>query len=379
VAATDQADLRRIVLLINELGLGGTEAQLALLARELHARSIDTHVLLMNGGGPHVAPLRRAGIAVHELGFVPVSWEPSALGRNLRAYIRLVRRLRRLQPQVLHAFLYLSYVLGTPAARLAGVPVVVAGRRSQSYFKRGRRWVFALERAVTRVTDHVVANAAAVAEDARTIERVPAGKLSVIYNGLLSSAFDTVEPENIDTSLPVVVCVANLKAVKGHRFLIDAAAALSRRGRPCTLVFVGDGPERRSLEAQANALGVDIRFLGYVTDARPLLARADVVVLSSLSEGLSNAVMEAMAAGRPIVATAVGGTPELLDGRGLLVPPRASAALADAVMSLLDDPAAAASLGAAARAWARENLDVTVMAEEHINLYRQLLETRCVG
>ncbi|MEV7006436.1 glycosyltransferase [Streptosporangium sp. NPDC051022] len=378
MAVEERTTLRRVVLVINQLGRGGAEAQLSLLARGLRARGVETHVVLTCGGGPHAAALRAAGVGIHEIGLVP-SPSPRVLVHNLRAGVRLVRLLRRLRPQVLHAFLYVDYVLGAVAARLARVPVVVAGRRSLSYFKRERRWVFAVERAVTRLTDHVVANAVAVAQDARTLEGMPADKLSVIYNGLPGTAFEPIEPEPIETRLPVVVCVANLNPVKGHRFLLEAAASLSRRGRPCTLVLAGEGPERGPLTARAAALGLDVRFAGCVTDVRGLLARADVVVLPSLSEGLSNSVMEAMAAGRPIVATAVGGTPELLDERGLLVPAADPEALADALLRLLGDPELGAHLGSAARAWAAKNLDVTLMVEEHIALYRRLLETRCAG
>ncbi|ACZ89213.1 glycosyltransferase [Streptosporangium roseum] len=384
MAVSDGSGLRRVALLIPQLmPLGGTEVQISLLARELRARNIDVKVLVLRRGGRHTESPRLKGmlegIEVHQLGFVPVSGRPSALARNLRACISLLRLLRRLRPQVLHAFLYFGYVVGAPVARLARVPVVVAGRRSQGFFKRSRRWVLALERGATRLTDHVVANAVAIAGETRAVERVPARKLSVIYNGLPEPAFDPVEPEHVDTSLPVIVCIANLLEVKGHRFLMEAAALLSRQGRACTVVLIGEGPERGPLEAQAAALGVDVRFLGCRTDTAGFLARADVVALPSLSEGLSNAVMEAMAAGRPIVATSVGGTPELLEDRGVLVPAADSPALAEGFVRLLDDPELAASLGAAARAWARKNLDVAVMADQHVTLYQRLLEARCAG
>lgn len=373
-----RADLERVALLIGQLGLGGAERQLTLLALGLQARCVDVCVLLLSKGGPHEAALRDAGIEVHHLGFVRWMSGPLAPLRNIRALCRMVRLLLRVKPDVLHAFLMESYLLGVPAARLGRVPVVIAGRRGMSILKRGG-WRFALGTAATRLADQVVANAVAVAEDARTAERIPAHKVSVIYNGLDVPALGSVEPEFIDTRLPVVLCVATLSPVKGHRFLIDAAAVLLRRGRPCTLAFVGDGPERENLRAQAHALGVDVRLLGSRTNVWPLLAGADVVVLPSLSEGMSNAVMEAMAAGRPVVATAVGGTPELLEGRGVLVPPADPAALSDGILRLLADREYAADLGAAASAWARKNLDLDTMVDEHVALYRRLLAEKCTG
>ncbi|WP_432862875.1 glycosyltransferase [Microbispora rosea] len=369
----------RVTFLIGQLGLGGAERQLSLLALELHRRGIAVHVLLLARGGPHEADLRAAGVEVHHLGFTRWWGGPLAPLRNIRVFFRLVRLLRRIDPDVLHAYLLESYLVGVPAARLARVPVVIAGRRGLSRFNKARTPLFTVGTAVTRLADHVVANAAAVAEDTRQAERIPAHKITVIYNGLARSAFDRVDPEPLCTGLPVVLCVARLVPEKGLAFLVDAAAILARRGRPCTVALAGDGPERDDLEARARALAVDVRLLGARTDVWPLLAAADVVVLPSLAEGMSNAIMEAMAAGRPVVATDVGGAAELLDDRGILVPPEDPVALGDGILRVLDDPELAAGLGTAARAWARKNLDLDVMVDDHLALYRRLLDERCGG
>ncbi|MEU8174835.1 glycosyltransferase [Microbispora hainanensis] len=369
--------LKRVTFLIGQLGLGGAERQLSLLALELRRRGIGVHVLLLARGGPHEAALRDAGVEVHHLGFTRSG--RLAPARNVLAFCRMVRLLRRVRPQVLHAYLPESYLLGVPAARLAQVPVVIAGRRGLSRFNKARTPLFAIGTVVTRLADHVVANAAAVAEDARRAERIPGHKLTVIYNGLSRSAFDRVDPAPLGTGLPVVLCVARLVPEKGLGFLVDAAAILARRGRPCTVALAGDGPARDDLEAHARALAVDLRLLGAQADVRPLLAAADVVVLPSLAEGMSNAIMEAMAAGRPVVATDVGGAAELLEDRGILVPPEDPVALGEGILRVLDDPELAARLGTEARAWARKNLDLDVMADDHLALYRRLLDERCGG
>ena len=210
-------------------------------------------------------------------------------------------------------------------------------------------------------------------------ERVPAAKISVVYNGLPDDAFTEFRPARIETDRPVVLCIANLKAYKGHRYLLEAVARLRSRGRPCTLVLAGAGEQRCALEQQSARLGIDVRFLGAHAEVGPLLARADIFVLASLHEGMSNAVMEAMAAGRPIVATDVGGTPELLDGRGVLVPPRDPGALAAAIERLLIDPAYASLVGTRARCWSRAHLGVDRMVDEHVRIYARLLEARCAG
>ena len=370
--------LAKVRLMIGQLGLGGTEQQVVLLASGLRAHGIDTRVLVMHEGGPREDALREAGVPVIYLGFRRFE-SLLDVPRNIAAFARLVRLLRRDRPDVLHAFLFHSYVTASPAARLARVPVLVAGRRSLGYLQVRSAVYLAAERLATRVTDLLIANAKAVADDTRAQERVPDQKITVVYNGLPDAAFAEHAPANIETLLPVLLCVANLKACKGHRDLLQAVGHLQARGRPCTLLLAGDGDERQALERQAARLGIDVRFLGACRAVGPLLARADVVVHPSLTEGMSNAVMEAMAAGRPVVATSVGGTPELLGDRGVLVPPQEPAALAAAIERLLADPACAATLGRRARDWSRAHLRVDHMVNQHIRIYSDLLETRCAG
>jgi glycosyltransferase involved in cell wall biosynthesis len=373
------ARLTRVCLLIGQLGLGGTEKQLVLLADGLHAQGIDTTVLVMFHGGPREDALRAAGIPVVHLGFQRRSAGWRMPPGNVAAFVRLVGHLRRLRPDVLHAFLFHSYVTAAPAARLAGVPVLVAGRRGLGDFKRGRPLLLAMESTATRMTDHLVANAEAVAVDTRCERGVRPGKITVVRNGLPDSAFDNAPPATIATELPVVLCVANLKIYKGHRYLLEAVARLRARGLPCTLVLAGDGPERPALERQAGRLDIDVRLLGVRTDVGQLLARADIAVLPSLEEGMSNAVMEAMAAGRPVVATDVGDTGELLRDRGIVVPPAAPGALANALERVLTDPPLAARLGRQARAWSLEHLPVDTMVNRHIRIYQELLERKREG
>lgn len=365
------------MLLIGQLRVGGTEKQVFLLATGLARSGVAVDVVTLHSDGPYRDALELAGVSVHNARFTGLSTGPLALPRNLLAAARLLRLVRRLRPDVLHAFLYHAYVVGAPIAWLARVPVVVAGRRSLSVFKRVRYGSYTLERLSTRLTRHVVANAVAVAEDAKRVEGLAPEKISVIYNGLPESAFLPAVPAPIVTGLPVVCSVANLKTHKGHRCLIEAAALLATRGTPCTLVLAGEGPERDTLARQAANLGVDLRLVGLRRDIEALLHRASVTVLASLHEGMSNAIMEAMAAGKPIVATAVGGTCELLNGRGLLVPPENPQALADALERVLGDPCLSASLGRAARAWAVDNLSLDSMIDRHLGLYRRLLEERC--
>lgn len=364
----------RVCLLIGQLGLGGAEKQLVLLARGLSGRGIRTHLLVLFDTGPREEELRESGVSVVRLGFQRRSLGLRSAVGNVRAFVRLVSFLRRERPQVLQAFLFHAYVLAAPAARMARVPVLIAGRRSLGFFKRGNRTALALEKVATRWTDFLVANATAIADEVQRDEGVPAQKIAVIPNGMAPREFQTVAPADVLTSLPVVLCVANLATHKGHRYLLEACAELQETGAPCTLVLVGDGPQRPALQQLAVQRGIDTRFLGARTDVSGFLTRADVVVLPSLFEGSSNAVMEAMAVGRPIVATAVGGTPELLQGRGVLVPPADAPALADGLRQMLGNRENAAMLGRRAREWALANLTADTMVDRYLTLYGRLLD-----
>jgi len=358
--------------MIEQLGMGGTEKQVVLLACGLHERGIDTSVWVLSGDTEkcHEDALRRDGIRVVDIGlrrFRNLCQAPP----NFTRLGAMTIRLHRERPDIVHAFLFRSYVVGAPVARMARIPVFVAGRRSLGDFKEGRPVALAAERLATRITDLIIANAEAVAADTERRERVGVGQVEVVYNGLPEQAFAAVSPADVETSDPVVLCVANLRGCKGHRYLLEAMDRLQRDGRPCTLLLAGEGQERHSLERQAAGLRIDVRFLGQCHDVRPLLARADVVVLPSLREGMSNAVMEAMAAGRPVVATRVGGTPELLAGRGLIVPPADPVALAVAIGQV--------RLGEAARNWSCGHLSVAAMVDRHIQIYSGLLERRCAA
>jgi glycosyltransferase involved in cell wall biosynthesis len=368
-----------VCLIIGQLGLGGAEKQITLLASGLHRRGVETTVVVLRAGGPREQVLRDAGVPLINLGLpAPLrSWQhPFVAGQ---AVARLRRTLRRLRPDIVHAFLFHSYVLAAPAARLARVPVYIAGRRSLSDYKRRLAFATPVERVATAMTDLLIANADAVATEVVRTEGVSPAKIRVVYNGLPDDAFEPHPPDPLASPHPVLLCVANLRGYKGHRYLLDAAAELRGRGIECTLVLAGDGDQRQALRDQATRLRLDVRFLGARTDVPALLARTDLVVQPSLTEGMSNAVMEAMAAGRPVVATEVGGTGELLRGRGVLVPPADSTALAAGIESLLWDPYRAKELADAAREWSRRRLHVDTMVDQHLTIYADLLENRCAA
>ena len=371
---TPPGTLGSVVLAIGQLNRGGTERQLVALAGGLRSRGVEVAVASLFTGGPYESDLAEMQIPVFLAGFP--SWRSEGVAGLLRAvpaFARYVRWLRERRPDVVHAFLYHAYVITPFACRLAGIRTVVAGRRSLGNFKEGHRGLLRLERAATAATTHVVANSAAVATDALRQEHLPSRKLSVIRNGIPKVFFEAAEPAALPRDRPVVLCLASFRPCKGHRVLLDAAALLARDGLPVTLVLVGEGGDRASIEERAAELALKALFLGERDDVSELLAVADVAVLPSFEEGLSNAVLEAMAAGCPVVATDVGGNAEALGETGLLVPPRDASALAAGIAAVLRDRERAADLAAAARERAQREFSVDTMVERHIGLYESLI------
>lgn len=365
----------RIVLAVGTLQVGGTETQLVKLAIGLRERGHDVHVLALAGGGPLEEPLRTAGIGVRVFGYagLPVRSrlgyrQVAMVAAGLRALLAVRRHLRALRPDVCHAFLFACYSIVLPLAWSAGIPIRVAGRRGATPPPTGRRdrLFHALGRASSSA---LVCNWEAGAEESTRRDRYRPERVRVISNGvdLPSSVAD------VDRQPARGVMIANLIAYKGHEDLIAALAEMSSPPRIC---LIGEGPERERLAAlsRSRGLGDVVEFAGARPRASRFLPDYQFAVLASHDEGLPNAVLEAMAAGLPVVATAVGGVPGIIvDGEtGLLVPPRSPADLAAALARVADDPALRVRLGTAARdAVAAYSMPACV--ERHERLYLDLL------
>jgi glycosyltransferase involved in cell wall biosynthesis len=371
----------RLLYVIATLDVGGTEGQLIELVTRLDPERFERTVCSLSPPGPHAVALKAAGIRVETI--------PIRGSRMLRHPIAMVGRMRRLvalvretRPDIVHGFLFWAYVLGALAARLGGARVVVASRRSLGNFKARKPHYGLLERLVNRTTDLVIANSEAVRQDTLRRERLLAERVIVIYNGVDLRRFEAPPRPDLRRTLglgertAVVGVVANLIQYKGLRFFLEAWASLASDFPGAVALLVGDGPLRGELEAQVQAAGVreSVRFLGTRSDVPELLGLMDFAVHPALEEGFSNAILEAMAAGRAVVATSVGGNPEaIVPGEtGLLVPPADSKALASAMRRLLEHPAEAAAYGTAGRWRVRERFDLGRMVNEYQRLYERL-------
>lgn len=365
----------RIAFVLGSLDVGGTETQVCRLAAELRTAGHEVIVLVLTTDGPLAAVLEEAGVARRAFGYSGLRFRDSR--RRLRPWVVLVelsklrhlyRALRAFRPEVCHAFLYWSYVIALPLAWLARVPVRVSGRRGLTSPRSYNLFYRTIGRASNRFAHTITANANAIADDVVLHERVASNRIRVIRNGVDIPA--DVSPVGRQPAEGLIV--ANFIPYKGYADLVRALHLLDR---PPVVRAVGEGPQRASLEVAVRAagLGAVLHFEGHVPDARRLWGTVQFGILASHEEGLPNAVLEAMAAGVPMVATVVGGVPELLeDGvTGLLVPPGDPDQLAAAIERIAGDPELRKRMGGAARAraaaysWER-------CVGEYMALYREL-------
>jgi glycosyltransferase involved in cell wall biosynthesis len=306
---------------------------------------------------------------------------PNALGRphSFLQMARLARELKRRRVRIVHSYLFHANWFGTLTARLARIPVAIVSRRSIDVYPRARdRWAC---RIADRLADCVIAVAQAVRDHAHVTDGCPLGKIVVIPNGIArlppSAGVDPSAALQVGAGEHVIGTISRLVWKRGNEELLEAAALVRQAIPSATLVVVGDGPRRAALEARARELGLNggVRFLGAVPQAARLLPHFDVFVLSSVLEGMSNSLLEAMAAGRPVVATRVGGNPEVVvEGEtGFLVPPRDARALADAVLRLLRDRELAHRFGQAARRRVESQFTLEQMVQRMEDLYADLL------
>ncbi len=299
---------------------------------------------------------------------------------TLRDLVKLIRDRR---VAVLHTHEFFMNTLGLMASWLTGVPLVATVHGRNYYSDRARR------RVMCRLVGTFAGRLVTVSEANKRFlaERVgiPPRRVEVIPNGVpvdgrASSARLSALRESLGLNQHhlVIGTVGSLYPVKGHRYLIDAAPSVLERFPQTVFLIVGQGGLREELEAHAARLGIaaHLRFLGHREDVHDLLSICDIFVLPSLSEGMPLALLEAMAAGLPAVATRVGGVTEVLDNgkTGLLVPPGDTRALANTIMTLLENPPLVKELGKAAREVAAARFSLAGMIRAYEAIYSELIQ-----
>ena len=381
----------RVAHLVASLMPGGAELQELALAERLPRERFQLDFLAYAGEGRFDDRARNAGCRVIHLGMraQPGETSSTAQRRRARMALRFVRAMRAGRYDIVDAWLYTADILAALGRVVTGTPVVIAGRRDTLAHHRFGPLAGTVDRLVDRLTDAVVANSTAAAEFAVRSHQTDPAKLRIINNGVeliepLSATERSAWRRKIGAGDGhfVIGCVGNYRDMKGHALLIDAFAELARDRSDLRLVLVGEGPMRSALEGQITALGLEgrIRLHGTELDPRPLYGAFDVVVQASRSEGLPNVLLEAAAAGLPIVATAAGSSGEIvIDGQtGLLVPIEDRHALVGALGRAIADPGLRRRIGAAARTHVDATFGMTRYVQEFADLYEDLAQAKGV-
>jgi glycosyltransferase involved in cell wall biosynthesis len=365
----------RVLHLITSFEIGGTERQAAELLKRLDGERYDVRLAVLRNEGPFYCEIEARFPDVPEFPLTSF-YDANAL----RQLMRLRRLFKREKIDILHAHDFYSGFIGAAAARLAGVRVIACQRHLKLSDRRAHAWG---TRVIHRLAHRILVNSEAIRDHIIEHDNAPSGKIVVIRNGVLAvsraNAYNELCSElALNPDVQLVGVVARLQEVKGHRFFIEAAAKVVRSEPDAHFVLVGDGPLRNEITDQAAELGIidRVHLLGDRTDVTRLISGFDLLVLSSLHEGLPNAVMEAMAAGVTVVATAIGGTKELIvDGKtGFLVPPANADALSDRILFALANKETSRRVAQRALEFVKNRFSIERMVASVEDLYEEMME-----
>lgn len=371
----------RILFITTCLDVGGTERHLLWLLPELSAAGYEVSLFVLKSGGALTGEFRDAGVPLYESARTEYK-----LIRLISAGYMLMRHLVSNRYDIVHCYLPAAYIVGSLCALVTTRAVRVMSRRSLNLYQNDKPLLRRVERALHPLMRRIVGNSEAVLSNLRD-EEVDESQLVLIHNGVTIPAELTIEERQairLEQGLPenalVLVNVANLFSYKGHAEMLDALA-IAAMDLPVDwqILFVGrDAGMGAELKARSKTLGLidHVRWLGEHANPTPLLQVADIVMQCSYEEGFSNAVLEAMAAGKPAIVTATGGNTEaVIDGEtGLLVPVGGAAATAEAIKTLASSAEFRSQLGISARERAIECFSQEQCLDGYLELYKGLFE-----
>jgi glycosyltransferase involved in cell wall biosynthesis len=369
-----------VLYFTNSVVRGGAEEHILTLLRKLDRAMFRPVLVCPSECAEQLRPDLPQDVPVEKLKFE----RPYQLGRAWQ----LAKLLKQYQVGILHSHLFCSSLAASPVARLSGVPVVMETPHLREAWRHGLiKGSYAVDRAIASCVDHYIAVSEANARYLINEKRLPSGKVHVIHNGCDLNKYEPRRsvPQGLRASLgfadddPVIVALGRLEPQKGHRNLLDAQVRVLREIPKARLVCVGTGALAQELLDQTRKLGIEnsVRFVGYQSNVADWLALADISVLPSLFEGLPLVAIESLAAQRPMVATAVDGTVEVVinEQTGLTVPPQNAKALAAALIRLLRDPQLRSQLAQNGRQFVFEHFSQEQQVRKTQNLYLRAWET----
>jgi len=384
------------VRIIARLNIGGPALHVVNLNRGL---SSDRFESLLVTGSPNPTEGSMLDYA-QENGVQPLTipemvGEASLRPRDLKALFKLYRILGTERPQIVHTHTAKAGFLGRLAARIAGVPVIIHtyhGHVLHGYYGPLKSWLLRqMERLLARITTQLVAVSPLVREDLLAYRVAPPEKIRVIPLGFdlepflqcysLKGQFRT--ELGLSSDIRLIGILGRIVPIKNHRLFLESSAQVVKQEPNVCFVIVGDGILRSEMERYAQDLGIQQRviFTGWRRDLPRIYADLDLLVVSSNNEGTPVSAIEAMASGCPVVATRVGGLPDVIENgeTGYLVPPEQSPALAAAVLKLMSNPQRAEQMGRAAQLSVKERFPLNRLVCDMENLYEELLTSKKVS
>lgn len=368
----------RILQLLSEASFGGTEQVVYDVVIRMNPKSFANDLCFLLGPGPVGNLYKTRGFQVNHL-----YWH---IWKTPVTLLQFYKLLKREHYQIIHAYGFKANLMARVIGKLAGVPQIISGLHSQYPSVKKHRLFFWFDRLTLPLTTYYVAVSRAAVNYLKS-QGYPSFKFRVIYNGIDPTAFTRFNGDRYSlrkryklptNKVPIIVCVARFRLGKGQETLLAALARLPTQNYRCLLV--GDGPQRQSVEhlAEELNLGDRVKFMGARDhdEIAQILQLADIFVLPSLWEGMPMAIMEAMAAGLPVIATDVGGTGELVvqGETGLLVRAGDVVGLAREIARLLDDPELRRHLGARGRERITREFSLDKTVREYEALYEELAE-----
>ncbi|MGH7770922.1 MAG: glycosyltransferase [Candidatus Binatia bacterium] len=371
--------MRQVLHIQKAKGIAGSEKYLLTLLPELKRKGIDIEFLGLVEAGRETdefgVELEGRGITTTKIP-IRADFDPICLWQ-------VYRSIKRTGPHLVHTHLIHGDLYGTIAAKLARVPHVISTKHGYSSFHRISRF-YRLNKLIAPFVDRYITISQALQEHCIRAEGIPESKMRTIHYALQMPVLNGDggrQALRVKLGLPtdgfLLVSVGRLIEVKGHKYLLNGIREIKEKGRNVRLLVVGDGPQRTNLEKFAVELGIaqEVSFLGLRRDVWPLLLASDLFVLATLGEGFGLVLLEAMAAGKPIVASNVTSIPEIVvHGRtGLSVPARDSNALAEAICYLMERPDLRWKMGEAGRERLKEHFTVEKMVQATEKLYEEVL------
>jgi glycosyltransferase involved in cell wall biosynthesis len=368
-----------IVLAIQSLEIGGAERQVIELADGLRRLGHDTSICCLNRLGSLADEAKCRGI--------PVNCLNKRHRFDLRVISKLAEYLLSKKADVLHTFLFGANLWGTIAGRKAGVSVLLKSDRSGGYYNEKKElWA---DRLLKAFSDGMITNTTAGKQRIRCLIGVPSKQIHIIFNSMAWERFenkrDSVDVRrdlDIRPNLFTIVMAGTIRPVKNYMMFIEAARILSDESDQFLFLVIGGGPDIAEMQARVKQLGIieRFRFTGVRYDVPSLLQVADAGVLCSHWEGFSNAIMEYMAAGLPVVATDVGGNRDLVQQgyTGFLVRPGDAVQMAEKLKWLSTDTILARSMGGQGRAWLKDTCDFMNLVRKTAFLYESILQQKVI-